>query len=605
MCGIIGILERKNVAPMIRKSLKRLEYRGYDSVGVCTVHEGKLHIKKDKGKIDEIHARLNLDDLPGSVGIGHTRWATHGAPSQVNAHPHTDCSGTLALVHNGIIENFQELKNKLISRGHVFKSNTDTEVLVHLIEEEYKEGVPLEEAVRKAFQHVEGSYAVAVVSTKEPEKIVCVRKESPLVLGIGDGALYCASDIPAFLEYTRKAIILQDHDLAVLTRDGFRILSLKTGEPVEREVVTIDWTAEMASKGGYPHFMLKEIHEQPYALADTLRGREFYIGLISWLIENSKKVFLVAAGTSYHACLAGAYMLSRLAGVATIPVIASEFCEKYGDSVDSDTLVLAVSQSGETADTLNAVRYARKRGAKIASITNTLGSSITRYSQVYVLTQAGPEIGVAATKTFTTQLATFALISLKLAENLGNSAFDLRAIREELKAIPSLCEEVIRINEPRAQQLAKRYSTYENFYFLGRGISVATALEGALKLKEISYIHAEGYPAGESKHGPIALIQDNFPCVFVAPNDVTHPKIIGNIMEMKARGAKVISVIEEGDREVEELSNDTFIIPKGVSEVLTPILFVVPLQLFAYYCAVERGADPDKPRNLAKSVTVQ
>jgi glucosamine--fructose-6-phosphate aminotransferase (isomerizing) len=609
MCGIFGcILKDGDVAPIIHASLKRLEYRGYDSVGEATIHNGKLYIKKDKGKIDEVHQVHNLDDLPGNIGIGHTRWATHGAPLQVNAHPHVDCNEQVAIAHNGIIENFAELKSELESRGHVFKSRTDTEVIVHLIED-YLEANPastLTDAVAETAKRLDGSYAVAVISIKEQNKIICARHESPLVVGVGENAVYCASDIPAFLPLTNKAVIVDDGEIVTLSLEGVEIRKIVDSRPVLREPKVIAWSPEMAVKQGYPHFMLKEIHEQPDTLRNTLRLQEHYLDLMSTFLDRAREVFLVACGTSYHACLASSYMFSKLAFLATYPVIASEFVEQHGKSVNIDSTILAVSQSGETADTLSAVNAARQRAATVLGLTNAIGSTMTRVSRVYIGQQSGPEIGVAATKTFTSQLSVLAELALRLAKKRGKVSQDeMDYLAERLQKIPETVDTIITTQEEKVKQLAKKYKDSKAFFFLGRGISTATAYEGRLKLMEIAYVPAIAFPAGESKHGPISLVEPGFPVVFVCPKDDTHKTLIGNIMEMKARGASIIAVIEEGDEEIKKLVDDFVEVPQGIPEVLSPIPFVIPLQLLAYYIAVERGHNPDMPRNLAKSVTVK
>jgi len=609
VCGIFGcLLKEGNAAPVIHQALKRLEYRGYDSVGEATIHDGKLYIKKDSGKIDEVHKIHNLDDLPGNIGVGHTRWATHGAPLQVNAHPHTDCSGQIAVVHNGIVENFSGLKLELENRGHVFVSKTDTEVIAHLIEEAMKNNpfLSLTDAVLEAVRKIEGSYAIAVISPKEPNKIVCARNESPLVLGLGENALYCASDIPAFLPLTNKAVIVDDGELVTLSLEGFEIRKIADSSPVTREPKIIDWTPEMAVKQGYPHFMLKEIHEQPACLRNTLRLQEHYLDLMATFLDRAREVFLVACGTSYHACLAASYMFSKLACLATYPVIASEFIEQHGKSVNIDSTILAVSQSGETADTLAAVNAARQRAATVLGLTNVIGSTLTRISRVYISQQSGPEIGVAATKTFTSQLSVLAQLALRLAKKRGKISQDeMDFIDAKLKKLPETVETIIATQEEKVKGVAKKYKDAKVFFFLGRGISTATAYEGRLKLMEIAYVPSIAFPAGESKHGPISLVEQGFPVIFICPKDETHKTVVGNIMEMKARGASIIAVIEEGDEEVGKLADDYVEVPKGVPDVLSPIPFVIPLQLLAYYMAVEKGYDPDKPRNLAKSVTVK
>ena len=609
MCGIFGCISKdENVAPIIRAGLKRLEYRGYDSVGEATFYEGKLFIKKDQGKIDDVHRMLNLDDLPGTIGIGHTRWATHGAPLQVNAHPHTDCTETIAVIHNGIIENFAELKTELESQGHTFKSKTDTEVIAHLIEENLKKNLQtsFSDAVLEALKRLVGSFAIAVLSTKEPKKILCARSESPLVIGIGEKEIYFASDIPAFLPLTKKVVMVEDGEFVTLSSEGFEIKRIRDSSIVARQPKTVDWAPEMAIKQGYPHFMIKEIHEQPDSLRNTLRLQEHYLDLMSTFLDRAREVFLVACGTSYHACLASSYMLSKLAFLTSYPVMASEFVEQHGKSVNIESTILAVSQSGETADTLAAVNAARQRAATILGLTNVIGSTLTRVSRVYMGQQSGPEIGVAATKTFTSQLSVLVGLALRLAKKRGKVSQDeMDFLEEKLEKLPETVETVIRTQEDRIKQAAKKYKDAKVFFFLGRGISTATAYEGRLKLMEIAYVPAIAFPAGESKHGPISLVEPGFPVVFICPKDDTHKTLIGNIMEMKARGAMIIAVIEEGDEEIKALADDYFEIPKGVPEILSPISYVVPLQLLAYYMAVERGYNPDMPRNLAKSVTVK
>jgi len=609
MCGIFGcVLKEENVAPLIHSSLKRLEYRGYDSVGIATISNGKIYLKKDQGKIDEVHKILNLDDLPGSIGIGHTRWATHGAPLKVNAHPHADCTGEIMVVHNGIIENFMELRTELENLDHTFVSKTDTEVIPHLIEQTLKQNPKLSfvEAVQESLKRLEGSYALAVISTKEPDEIICARNESPLVLGINGEGVFCASDIPAFLPVTNKAVIVNNGELVILSAQGYEIKKIQDLSPVSREPETIEWTAEMAIKQGYPHFMIKEIHEQPETLRNTLRLQEHYLDLLTTFLDRANDVFLVACGTSYHACLAASYMFSKLAFLPTYPVYASEFIEQHGKSVNIDSTILAVSQSGETADTIAAVTCAQQRAATILSLTNVIGSTLTRISRVYIGTQAGPEIGVAATKTFTSQLSVLAQLALRLAKKRGKVSQDeIDSLEENLAKLPEIVDTIVKTQEEKVKEIAKRYKDSKVFFFLGRGISTATAYEGRLKLMEIAYIPSIAFPAGESKHGPISLIENGFPVVFICPKDDCHKTLIGNIMEMKARDAHIIAIIEEGDEEIKALADDYVEVPKGIPGVLSPIPFVVPLQLLAYYVALEKGYDPDMPRNLAKCVTVK
>ncbi len=610
MCGIFGcIMKTGDAAPAIHASLKRLEYRGYDSVGIATIYNGAVIVKKDKGRIDEVHKILNLDDLPGNVGIGHTRWATHGAPLQINAHPHADCTGQIVAVHNGIIENYAELKQELENRDHTFVSKTDTEVIPHLIEEAQKRNPSwtLTEAVMDTLKKVAGSFALAIVSAKEPDKIICARNESPLVIGVGEDAVYCASDLTAFLPMTKKAVFIKDGELVALTAGAYTIQRIQDGVSIIREPETIDWTPEMAVKQGFPHFMIKEIHEQPEILRNTLRAQEHYMDLISTFLDRANEVFLVACGTSYHACLAASYMFSKLAFLPTYPVYASEFMEQHGKSVNIDSTILAVSQSGETADTLAAVACSQQRAATILGLTNTVGSTLTRVSRVYIGQQSGPEIGVAATKTFTSQLSVLAQLALKLSTKRGKVSQDeMDTLAEKLDLLPENIEAIILTQEEKIKQLAKKYRDAKVFFFLGRGINTATAYEGRLKLMEIAYVPSIAYPAGESKHGPISLIEPGVPVVFICSKDgATHRTLVSNIMEMKARGASIISIIEEGDEEIKRLSDDYVEVPKGIPEVLSPIPFVIPLQLFAYYMALEKGINPDTPRNLAKSVTVK
>lgn len=609
MCGIIGAIHLNgNVAPLLRQSLKRLEYRGYDSSGIATAKAGQLFIKKDKGKIDDIHYRLNFDILPGSIGIGHTRWATHGAPSKENAHPHTDCTDQIAVVHNGIIENYKELRAQLQANGHHFRSQTDTEVIPHLIEDAIKHNSKLDHAVAQILPHLEGSYAIVVLEARRNE-LVCARKESPLVIGLGQQSMYCASDVPAFLPMTRQTLVVEDNELVQLTSQGALLSRLDhDGQLAElplRSPTTVQWTIDMAQKGGYPHFMLKEIHEQPRALRDTLRIRKETLENFAHVLHEHQNILTVAAGTSFHATLAGKYMFSQMSNRLFHGVIASEGTDTVATSLGSESAVLAVTQSGETIDTLHAVKHLKNQGCTILAITNTVGSSITRLADHVIYTQAGPEIGVAATKTFATQLATLSSLSIYLGAI--NGTLTKKEKDEQLDALnhyPDLIESVIRNQESIIKAAAQKYITKSNFFFLGRGISTATALEGALKIKEIAYVHAEGYPAGESKHGPIALVEPDFPVIFIAPDDITKRHLEGNIMEMKARGAQILIVCQEKDTELIALADQSILLPALPSTYFSPICYVVPLQLLAYYAAILRGHNPDQPRNLAKAVTV-
>jgi len=607
MCGIIGVVQKRgDVAPFIHQALKRLEYRGYDSVGVTTIEKHKLYIKKDEGKVEEVHRKLDLDEMPGTIGIGHTRWATHGVPSMLNSHPHFDCKNEIAVVHNGVIENFMELRKELSAKGHKFKSETDTEIIPHLLEDCMKDGMDLVEAVKEVTKRIEGTYAIVAMSTKEEEnKIVCTRDGNPLVIGRKENVSYVSSDIPAFLPMTNDMILLLDGEIACLTSDEVRIESLSDGSEIKRDSIEISWTADQAQKSGYPHFMLKEIHEQPDAIRNTLRLKDDIIKQAAKIIHSSDRVFMLAMGTSGHSALAGRHMFASIAGVLPTFELASDFADTvYGNLTDRDCII-AITQSGETTDTITAVKYAKEKGVKIVAISNVVGSSITRLADHTILTQAGPEIGVAATKTFMVQLTSLALIALALGELTGFT--DLKNIetkRKCLERIPEIVSETISRNEELSRRLAGELYDKTSLLFLGRGVSIATAEEAALKLKEIAYNHAEAYSAGESKHGPIALVEDGFPVIFVAPNDETRGRIIGNIMEMKARGASVVSVILKDDSELESLSEFVFTIPEDIEPEFSTMVFIVPLQLFSYYMALRKGYDPDMPRNLAKSVTV-
>ncbi len=598
MCGIVGYIGDREAYPIIHGSLKRLEYRGYDSCGIVTVDKGKFQLKKDKGKIDEVLKDIKLE---GEMGIGHTRWATHGIPSRKNAHPFFDCEGKIALVHNGIIQNYGDLKDYLIRKGHRFSSETDTEVICHLIEDEKKEGIDLEKAVKSALNKLKGSYAIAVIST-DFDGIIIARKESPLVIGVGNGEYFIASDIPAILKETSRMIIVEDNEYGVLKNNGFFVKSLIDDKKIEKKIFTVDWTPDMAEKGGYDYFMHKEINEQPIAIRETLRMKEKELDKIIKALDTKNNIFLVACGTSYHAAIAGKYTFSKLANLNTDVIIASEF--KEFTSVDENSIVLTISQSGETADTLNAVRHAKNKKATILAMTNVLGSSITREADIVCFTYAGPEIGVAATKTFAVQLAYLSYIAIELGRRRGIIDENIyQRLLEDLENVPNLLEDILS-KQHDIKEIAKIYKNKDDFFFIGRGISYATSLEGALKLKEISYIHAEGFPGGELKHGPLALVEDNVPVVAVVPLGESHDRMLGNIEEVKARGANVIAIASEKDEKIVKLVDHALLMPE-IDENLSPMLYVVPLQLIAYFVAVERGLDPDKPRNLAKSVTVE
>jgi glucosamine--fructose-6-phosphate aminotransferase (isomerizing) len=608
LCGIFGCVlhDGKEAAPLIHAALKRLEYRGYDSVGEVTISDGTLTVKKDSGRLDEVHAKYNLDLLPGPVGMGHTRWATHGRPVKENSHPLVDCKSRIAVVHNGIIENYLDLKRELETKGHRFVSRTDTEVVPHMVEEYLSQGLTLEEAFRKTINRLEGAYSIVLTSVERPKTILCARQESPLVLGLGDGEYYCASDIAAFLPLTRKALILEEGEMAILDPDGIKILKAKNGVAVKRDSITVTWDPESAKKQGFRHFMLKEIHEQVHTIRDAMRTHEIYYDLLASKLMQAEKVFIVACGTSYHAGLVGGQALMKLAGMNVRVVVASEFSDEALDLVDSKTAILAVSQSGETMDTLNAVRDAKAKGASIVSVTNVLGSTLMRLSDVYIGQNSGPEIGVAATKTFTSQVTVLLRLAIAIGRKKGEvSSKEISELEDALHRTPALIQNLLNTRVEDVKKIAESCSGASSICFLGRGISVPTSLEGRLKLLELSYIPAMAYPAGESKHGFIALVEEGFPVVFTAPKDETHKKIIGNIMEMKARGARIISIIEEGDEEIRNLSDDVIEIPESLPSLATPIVYVVPLQLLAYYMSVILGHDPDYPRNLAKSVTVE
>jgi glucosamine--fructose-6-phosphate aminotransferase (isomerizing) len=604
MCGIVGYMGGEACAPLLVRALRRLEYRGYDSAGVATVHENTLQVRKDAGKVDEVNRKLGLEALPGTVGIAHTRWATHGAPTLANAHPHTDCTGAIAIVHNGIIENFLALKRELQELDHAFSSRTDSEVIAHLVEEYLKRGETVEEAFRKALLRLEGSYAVALISARNPGVVLAARRESPLVVGVGSGFNMVASDLTALLDLTRQMVFLSDGDMVVLTASGYKIVRIEDGAVVERAVKTVDMTVEMAERQGHPHFMLKEIFEQPEALRNALRLQLEYVDLVAELLDRGRSVFLLGAGTSYNACVAGSYLFSAISRLPTFPVVASEFVPNYGGTIGVDSVILAVSQSGETADVLNALEFARMRACTILGITNTVGSTLTRISRAYVLQNAGPEIGVGATKTFTSQVMVLAQIALRLARLRGKVAqYEMDEFKVAMASIPKIVEEILVGTSRQAKQLAERLAGSRVVFFLGRGVSTSTALEGRLKLMELSYIPCMTYPTGESKHGPISVVEKDVPVIFVVPPDEHRKLNLGSILEMKSRDAYVVVLGDRSDEELRQLADFHIGLPR-THPLLTPITYVIPLQLLAYYAALARGLDPDKPRNLAKSVTV-
>jgi len=609
MCGIIGYIGSEPAVPILIEGLKKLEYRGYDSSGVAVLQDGRLAIRRAVGKLQNLEAVLRGDTLAGTTGIGHVRWATHGRPSEENAHPHR--AGSVVVVHNGIIENYAALKKELAAQGRTFQSETDTEVIAHLIDSIAAKGRKLEDAVREAAKRLEGAYAIAVIDERDPEVMVGARKGSPLVVGLGQGEFFVASDIPAILHRTRDVLFLNDNEMAVLSAEGVRITDLQ-GAEVTREVTRVMWNPVMAEKGGYRHFMLKEIHEQPRAIMDTIRGRVSAetgavhleeIAVPRERLTGIKKIFIVACGTSWHAGLVGKYLLEQMASIPTEVDIASEF--RYRDPlVNSDTLLIAITQSGETADTLAAMREAKARGATVITICNVVGSTASREADGVVYTHAGPEIGVASTKAFTAQLTALFLFGLFYAGlRRTRTPDDLRKAVADLLHVPTLVERALEQNDA-IEQIAKAYFKANDFLYLGRGPNYPIALEGALKLKEISYIHAEGYPAGEMKHGPIALIDENMPVVVLAGKNSVYEKVLANIQEVKARSGIVIAVADEDDGEIGKIADRVITVP-AANPLLMPIVMTVPLQLLAYHIAVLRGADVDQPRNLAKSVTVE
>lgn len=607
MCGIVGYIGKRVAIPVLVDGLKKLEYRGYDSAGVAVLDSEQIVISKSVGKLAVLERELGQNYCQAYIGIGHTRWATHGRPSQLNAHPHCDCKQDFVVVHNGIIENYLELKDMLIEKGHKFVSETDTEVLAHLLEE-YFDG-SLEGAMRKVLKTIRGSYAVVALRRQEPDKLVAARKDSPMVIGLGKGEFFVASDITAILNYTRQVYILEDGEMVTITRDGVQVTDFE-GNPQEKEIYEVKWDAVAAEKGGYEHFMLKEIHEQPKALKDTMLGRleenRIVLQEVDLTVEELaqiNKVYIVACGTAWHAGLVGKTLIERWAHLPVEVDIASEF--RYRSPlVDEYTLVVVVSQSGETADTLAALREAKNRGARVIAVTNVVGSSVSREAHDVIFTWAGPEIAVASTKAYTTQLEGMVLLGLYLAQVKRTlSSEKIREIISALKNIPAQVQELLN-QEELIKELAKSFTGVENTFFIGRSLDWAVAMEGSLKLKEISYIHAEAYAAGELKHGTLALITEATPVVALATQRDVYEKTISNIKEVKARDAKVVGLTYAGNTDMEKSVDSVIYIPETIDE-LSPILAVIPLQLLSYYVSVSRGCDVDKPRNLAKSVTVE
>ncbi len=611
MCGIVGYLGKRQATPILLDSLSKLEYRGYDSAGVAVIEDGKIRVTKKVGYLNQLKQALKDDQAVGVTGIGHTRWATHGAPNEVNAHPHLDCTGRIAVVHNGIIENYLALRERLIECGHTFKSDTDTEVLAHLFEENY--AGDLKQAVSNGLKEVEGSFAIAVISLDDQDTIIAARKDSPLIAGIGKGESFLASDIPAVLEYTRDILVIEDNELVVLNGSGVELSSLIDGSTIKREPIVVKWDVRSAEKSGYEDFMLKEIFEQPHAIRETMMGRSYQGRLVLDEIKLSDKdikaidkVFVVACGTSYHAGLVAKYAIESWTRIPVEIDIASEF--RYRDPIlDDKTLMISVSQSGETADTLAGMRHAKEQNAIVMAITNVVGSTLSREADGVLYTHAGPEIGVAATKTMVAQMMALYLLALYLAQVRKSISLEgCRRILRELRGLDVMVQEILddEVELGLIQQYADKHFDKSDFLFIGRGVGYPVALEGALKLKEISYIHAEGYAAGELKHGPIALVEPRVPVVAVACEGHVYEKVLSNIHEVKARGANVCAVASKGDKDIGKYADEVLYVPR-TSEILSAVPAVVPLQLMSYYIAKKRGCNVDQPRNLAKSVTVE
>ena len=610
MCGIIGYIGDNPAMPILIEGLKRLEYRGYDSAGVALMENGSLTVEKTKGKISQLERLVNGKAWKGTVGMAHTRWATHGEPNTENAHPHTDCTGEIAVIHNGIIENYSAIKQRLVKEGHAFTTQTDTEVIAHLVEKFYAGGVTLEEAVRKTVAQLEGTYGLVIMSKREPDKIIGVRNGSPLIVGVSNGENFLASDVSAILKHTQKVIYLDDHEMVTVWRDRFHT---KTVDNIttNKEIHSVDWDLEMIEKGGFDHFMLKEINEQPETITNAMRGRLVFDEGIAKLgglnvtdqdLREIRRIMILGCGTSWHAGLIGEYIIEEHARIPVEVEYASEF--RYRNPIiDPGTLTLAISQSGETIDTLEAMREAKRRGSRVLGISNVVGSTIARESDGGVYIHAGPEIGVASTKAFTSQITVLSLLALLLGRLRVMSKRDGQEQIQHLQKLPSQVQKILD-QDAQILEIARGYCNDTNFLYLGRGANFPVALEGALKLKEISYIHAEGYPAAEMKHGPIALIDKNMPVVVICPKDNAYHKILGNIAEVKARKGRIIVICNEGDDEVAEMADHVIMIPQTL-DFLYPILTVLPLQLLAYHIAVLRGCDVDQPRNLAKSVTVE
>jgi glucosamine--fructose-6-phosphate aminotransferase (isomerizing) len=611
MCGIIGYAGTRDVVPVLIGGLKRLEYRGYDSAGIAVIDDDGVQVVRAEGKLSNLEAKLDQRPLHGTFGMGHTRWATHGKPNENNAHPHRDCSGKVVVIHNGIIENFLSIKQRLQKTGHEFKTETDTEVVAHLIEEDMKDGTKFVDAVRKTLKELEGHYALVMIDGNEPGTIVAAKQGPPLVVGLGENENFIASDVAPLLAYTRDVIYLEDGEYAVVDQHNVSVFDQRD-QQIKTEPKRILWDAVMAEKEGYKHYMLKEIHEQSRAVRDTFTGRMFEesgeiffndLQLSSGDWAKIRKVHIVACGTSWHAGLVGKFLLEDAARIPIEVDYGSEY--RYRNPIiDESTLVIGVTQSGETADTIAGMQEAKRRGAKLITICNVIGAAATRMSDGVIYTNAGPEIGVASTKAFTTQLTAFYLLALYIRQLRGDDLDTRRSAMHEMRVIPHKIEDILDKQEKHIEALAHKYAKSQDFLFLGRGVHYPIALEGALKLKEISYIHAEGYPAGEMKHGPIALIDENLPVVAIATHTPVYDKVVSNLQEVKARDGKLIVICDEGDEAIRKLADDVIEIPWTI-EPLQPILSVIPTQLLAYYIALRRGCDVDQPRNLAKSVTVE
>ncbi|MHA1914700.1 MAG: glutamine--fructose-6-phosphate transaminase (isomerizing) [Promethearchaeota archaeon] len=615
MCGIFGIITNQSnisLGKIVLEGIKRLEYRGYDSCGIVSLSNSKLYVKKDSGKIEEIQKKIDLAEIPNNtkLALAHTRWATHGAPTKTNSHPHLDCSNKIAVVHNGIIENFLDLRKELSQKGHIFRSETDTEVIPHLIENKMEKGLNFKDSVVESLKLLKGAYGLAVCHADNPHSFIVARKESPLVIGIDEGkTAYCASDIPAFLPLTRTCYIMDDDEYAILEAGNVKFFNLFTDEKIEKELRTIDWSIDAAEKGGYEHFMLKEIYEEPTAIRSTLKIPKELVRIFANILWSAENIYITAAGTSFYASLAGKFIVTRFLGKYIQAIECSEFKTQLSNSLKKDSVIIALSQSGETIDTVEAIRWARSyKDVKILTITNVVGSTLTRYSDKVIVTQAGPEIGVAATKTYSTQVLTLALIALEIAKlRKIELESEIEKYKIALRSTPDIIEHFLKDNIDLIKDIVETLEKSAHFFFLARGISIATAKEGGLKLKEVACRFIEGYSAAHAKHGPISLVRKDFPIIFIAPPDETYQRLIGNIMEFKARGGKIISLIVENDTTISELSDLTIKIPQPGDKyhnIFSPITFIPALQLLAYFTSLHHGLDPDKPLNLSKTVTV-